>query len=339
MQVFYSIISAFFAALFKSKRKLVLENMALRQQLVIQQRSIKRPEINKSDRLFWIWLSRIWDNWKSALIIVTPATVAGWHRKGFKYYGAQKSQKVGRPAIDWPLIKLIRRLQNENPLWSAQRIQGELVKLGFDVCDNTVAKYMRQPKPDADKRQRWRTFLKSHAPHIAGIDFLVVRTLFFKAIYVFVAISHDRRKILHFGVNSRPHSQWAIQQLRETFAFDEITKYVIRDNDAIFSEDFKSHIRRFSMKDTPTAPGSPWQNPVCERVIGTLRRECLDHMIILNEKHLNSILSAFVEYYNNSRTHMSLNKDSPVNRPAQTKGRIVKTPVLGGLHHTYRRVA
>ncbi len=204
--------------------------------------------------------------------------------------------------------------------------------MGFDVCDNTVAKYMCKPKPDADKRQRWGTFLINHAPHITGIDFLVVRTLFFKAIYVFVAISHDRRKILHFGVTSKPHAQWAIQQLRETFTFDGTTKYVIRDNAAIFSEDFKNHIKRFGMKDTPTAPGSPWQNPICERVIGTLRRECLDHMIILNEKHLRAVLDEFVEYYNESRTHMSLNKDSPVHRAVQDKGMIVSHPVLGGLN-------
>lgn len=339
MQVFYSIIGAFLATLFTSRRKLVLENMALRQQLVIQQRSIKRPQINNSDRLFWTWLSKIWDNWKSSLIIVKPETVVHWHRKGFKYYWHRKSRKPGRPVINWKLIKLIRRLQKENPVWSAQRIQGELAKLGFDACDNTVAKYMRQPKPDPDKRQQWGTFLKNHAPHIACIDFLVVRTLFFKAIYVFVAISHDRRKILHFGISSRPHSQWAIQQLRETFAFDETTKYIIRDNDAIFSEDFKCHIRRFGLTDTPTAFRSPWQNPYCERVIGTLRRECLDHVIVLNEKHLMNILNEYVEYYNTSRTHMSLGKDPPIPRARQTKGKIVSRSVLGGLHHIYKRVA
>ena len=209
-------------AMFKSRRQLVLENMALRQQLAIQQRSIKCPKINNSDRLFWIWLSRIWNNWKSALIVVKPETVVHWHRKGFKYYWRWKSRRIGRPSINWKLIKLIRKLQNENPLWSAQRIQGELAKLGFSACDNTVAKYMRKPKAGPDQRQRWLTFLKNHAPHITGIDFLVVRTLFFKAIYVFIAISHDRRKILHLGVISQPNSQWAIQQLRETFAFNEI---------------------------------------------------------------------------------------------------------------------
>jgi transposase InsO family protein len=320
--------------LFRNKRDIVLENLALRQQLAIQQRSFKCPKINNSDRLFWIWLSRIWDHWKSALMIVKPETVVHWHRKGFKYYWRRKSKRVGRPSINWKLIKLIRRLQKENPLWSAQRIQGELAKLGFDVCDNTVAKYMRKPKPDADKRQRWGTFLKNHAPHIAGIDFFVIQTLFFKAIYVFIAISHDRRRILHFAVSPKPHSQWAIQQLRETFAFDETTKYVIRDNDKIFSHDFKKTIKRFGLKDTPTAPRSPWQNPFCERVIGTLRRECLDHMIIISEKHLYYVLHEYIfEYYNLSRTHMSLGKDSPVHRFAQTVGKIKAKPILGGLHH------
>jgi transposase InsO family protein len=326
--------------IFRSKHDIVLENLALRQQLAVQQRSIKRPKIKNTDRIFWTWLSRIWNDWRSSLIIVKPPTVIGWHKKGFKLYWKRKSRRVGRPTIDWELIQLIRQLQKENPTWSAQRIQGELAKLGVSVCDNTVAKYMRKPKTDPEKRQRWLTFLHNSIKHIVGIDFAVVRTISFKAIYVFVAISHDRRKILHFAVSSKPHSQWAIQQLRETFAFDETTKYVIRDNDKIFSEDFKKQIKTFGLKDTPTAPRSPWQNPICERVIGTLRRECLDHMIILNEKHLYNVLHEYIfEYYNVSRTHMSLDKDSPVHRPTQTNGRIISKPILGGLHHVYSRVA
>ncbi len=279
-------------------------------------------------------------NWKSALVVVKASTLIGWHRKGFKFYWKRKSRRVGRPNIDWELIKLIRKLQRENPTWTAQRIQGELVKLGLDVSDNTVAKYMRKSKSDDGKRQRWLTFLRNHAKHIVGIDFLVARTIFFKSIHVFVAISHDRRKILHFALTANPHSQWAIQQLRETFAFDETTKYVIRDNDGIYSNEFKQTIKRFGLKDTPTAPRSPWQNPFAERVIGTLRRECLDHMIILNEKHLYNILHEYIfEYYNVSRTHMSLEKDSPEHRPIQKDGKIVSKPILGGLHHVYSRVA
>ena len=335
------LFAEFLRLIFRSKQDIVLENLALRQRLAVQQRSIKRSKIKNTDRIFWVWLARIWSDWKSSLIIVKPSTVIGWDKRGFKAFWRWKSRRVGRPTIDWELIKLIRKLQKENILWSAQRIQGELKKLGIDVCDNTVAKYMSKNKDgDNSKQQRWLTFLSNHAKYIVGIDFLVVRTVFFKPAYVFVAISHDRRKIRHFSVTSTPHSQWAIQQLHETFAFDEVTKYVIRDNDKIFSDDFKAHIRNFGLEDTPTAPRSPWQNPIPERVIGTLRRECLDHMIILNEKHLHSVLNEYInEYYNVSRTHMSLVKDSPEHRPTQKEGKIVSKPILGGLHHVYSRVA
>ena len=312
----------------------------LRQQLNIYKRKNKRPKIENIDRIILVWLSKIFAKWKSALIIVKASTLLSWRRKGFKLYWKRKSRRVGRPNIDWQLIKLIRKMQKENPLWSAQRIQGELGKLGFSVCDNTVAKYMRKPKTDPEKMQRWLTFFRNHAPYIVGIDLAVVRTISFKALYVFIAISHDKRRILHFSVSSKPHSQWAIQQLRETFAFDETTKYVIRDNDGIYSNEFKQTIRKFGLKDTPTAPRSPWQNPVCERVIGTLRRECLDHVIILNERHLHDVLHEYIfEYYNVARTHMSIDKDSPVHRPAQGTGKIVSKPILGGLHHIYSRVA
>jgi len=270
--------------MFRGKHDIVLENLALRQQLVVQQRSIIRSKIKNTDRIFWIWLSRIWNDWRSSLIIVKAPTVIGWHKKGFKSYWKRKSRRVGRPTIDWELIKFIRMLQKENVTWSAQRIQGELKKLGYDVCDNTVAKYMTKVKDgDNSKQQQWLTFLKNHAKYIVGIDFVVVRTVFFKAIYVFVAISHDRRKILHFAVTA---------------------------------------------------------NPLAERVLGTIRRECLDHMIILNEKHLHSVLDEYInDYYNVSRTHMSLEKDSPEHRPIQKDGKIVSKPILGGLHHVYSRVA
>lgn len=329
-----------FRLLFKAKRQLILENIMLRQQLNIYKRKDKRPKLENIDRIILVWISKFFSKWRAALVVAKASTLIGWQKKGFKLYWKWKSRRVGRPNIDWELIKLIRRMQKENPLWSAQRIQGELAKLGFSVCDNTVAKYMRKQKTDPEKTQRWLTFLRNHAKYTVGIDFLVVRTIFFKVIYVFIAISHDRCKILHFGISSKPHSQWVIQQLRETFAFDETTKYVIRDNDKIFSEDFKKAIKRFGLKDKPTAFRSPWQNPFCERVVGTFRRDCLDHMIILNEKHLHDILHEYIfEYYNVSRTHMSLEKDSPIHRPAQTEGKIVSKPILGGLHHVYSRVA
>ncbi len=165
---------------------MILENLVLRQQLAVQQRSIKRPKVKNTDRIFWVWLSRIWNDWSSSLIIVKPPTVISWHKKGFKLYWKRKSRRVGRPNIDWELIKLIRKLQKENSTWTAQRIQGELVKLGLDVSDNTVAKYMRKSKSDVGKRQRWLTFLRNHAKHIVGIDFLVARTIFFKSIHMYL---------------------------------------------------------------------------------------------------------------------------------------------------------
>jgi putative transposase len=334
------LIFEYFRQLFTTKQGLILENLMLRQQLNIYKRKNKRPKLENIDRIILVWISRIFNDWKSALIVAQVSTLIGWHKKGFKLYWKRKSRRVGRPHINWELIKLIRRMQKENPLWSAQRIQGELTILGYSVCDNTVAKYMRKPKTDPGKIQRWLTFLRNHAKYTVGIDFLVVRTISFKALYVFIAISHDRRRIRHFAVTANPHSQWAIQQLRETFAFDETTKYVIRDNDGIYSHEFKQTIRRFGLKDKPTAPRSPWQNPICERVIGTLRRECLDHMIILNEKHLSDILHEYIfEYYNVSRTHMSLGKDSPEHRPIQKNGKIVCKSILGGLHHVYSRAA
>jgi len=334
------LIFEYFRQLFTPKQGLILENLMLRQQLTIYKRKNKRPKLENIDRIILVWISRLFNDWKSALVVAQASTLIGWYKKGFTLYWQRKSRRVGRPNIDWELIKLIRRMQKENPLWSAQRIQGELGKLGFTVCENTVAKYMRKAKTDPKKVQRWLTFLRNHAKYTVGIDFAVVRTISFKAIYVFIAISHDRRQIRHFAVSSKPHSQWAIQQLRETFAFDETTKYVIRDNDKIFNEDFKTYIDNFGLIDTPTAPRSPWQNPFAERVIGTLRRECLDHMIILNEKHLYNVLHEYIfDYYNVSRTHMSLKKDSPNHRPVQSKGKIVSRPILGGLHHVYSRAA
>jgi len=179
----------------------------LRQQLNIYKRKNKRPKFKNIDRIILVLISRVFSKWKSALVIVKASTLTSWHRKGFKYYWSRKSRRVGRPNIDWQLIKLIRKMQKENPIWSAQRIQGELAKLGFSVCDNTVAKYMRKPKTDPEKIRRWLTFLRNHAPYIVGIDLAVVRTISFKALYVFIAISHDKRRILHFGVSSKPHSQ------------------------------------------------------------------------------------------------------------------------------------
>ena len=201
------LILEFLKLQFKTRQGLMLENLILRQQLNIYKRNNKTPKLENIDRIILVWVSKIFSKWKSALVVVKVSTLIGWHKKGFKLYWKRKSRRVGRPNIDWELIKLIRKLQRENPTWTAQRIQGELAKLGLDVCDNTVAKYMRKQKSDDGKRQQWLTFLHNHTKHIIGIDFLVARTIFFKSIHVFIAISHDRRKIIHFAASSNPHSQ------------------------------------------------------------------------------------------------------------------------------------
>ncbi|MBI9019114.1 MAG: integrase [Phycisphaerae bacterium] len=260
MKTIILLIFQFVKLSFQTRLVLVAENIMLRQQLNIYARKDKKPRLKNIDRIILVWLSKIFPKWKSCLRVAKPATLIGWQKKGFKLFWRWKCRKAGRPCIDWELIKLIRKLQKENPIWSAQRIQGELTKLGFSVCDNTVAKYIKKPKGTPEQRQRWKSFLHNHSPQIIGIDFLVVRTILFKAIYVYIAISHDRRKILHFGVTSKPSSQWAIQQLRETLAFDETTKYIIRDNDKIYSDEFKDYItNKLKLEDTPTTPGSPWQ--------------------------------------------------------------------------------
>ena len=335
---FTKLIIATFFKLFSRKADLIAENISLRQQLGIYKRKHKRIPIKNSDRIFWIFISKIWLKWKSALVIVKPETVCRWHRNLFKVYWRWKSRgKPGRPKIDKELQQLIRRIQLENPTWSSQRIHGELLKLSFDVSERTVAKYMfRIHKPPS---QSWKNFLSNHATKIAAIDFFTVITINFKILYVFVAIEHGRRKILHFNVASKPGSFWAAQQLRETFGWDSPVKYVIRDNDGIYGDVFKQQLKKLGLEDTPTAPHSPWQSPICERVIGTLRRECLNHMIILNENHLRRVLEEFIDYYNSSRTHMSLNKDSPRGRAVQASGKIVSTSILGGLHHEYKRVS
>jgi transposase InsO family protein len=324
-------------ALFIRRKNLVLENILLRHQLLIYQRSIKRPKIRPIDRILLVWMSRLYAEWKKAMSVAKPETLIRWHRQGFKLYWRWLCGKPGHPEIDKELRNFIRQMQANNPRWSAQRIHGELIRLGYTVSERTIAKYMRKLKKPPS--QGWRTFLKNHAGQIIAIDFFTVPSVVFKVFYVFIALSHDRRKILHFNVTDKANAFWAVQQVREATAFNENTKYIIRDNDGVYGDIFKEQIPNLGLEDTPTAKASPWQNAYCERVIGTIRRECLDHMIIFNERHLYKVLTEYIEYYNSSRTHMSLNKDSPHGRAIQTEGRITAIPVLGGLHHKYKRVS
>jgi len=339
-----NIIRAFFLVLrnlFRCRGDLILENLALRQQLLVQQRTLKRPKLQNGDRRFRAWLSRVWPDWKSALILVQPETVVKWHRQRFKLYWRRKSEAgtVGRPKISQEIRDPIRQMSRENRTWGAPRIQSELKLLGFEVADSTVAKYMAKPRKPPSRT--WRTFLTNHAKQIAAIDFFTVPTVRFQVLYCFIALRHDRRKIIHFNVTHHPTACWTAHQITTAFPYDSKPKYTIRDRDRIYGKAFSDRMKTMDIDEVLIAPISPWQNPFAERVIGSIRRECLDHFSIFNERHLYQVLGAYVEYYNNARTHLSLDRNAPAPRTPElpSQGKVVSIPQIGGLHHQYKRVA
>ena len=332
--------TAFFAS-FRSRAALQLEILALRHQLGVLQRSVKRPKLTPADRLLWAWLCAVWNDWQSGVFIVKVSTVIGWHRKGFRLFWAWKIRhgKPGRPAVPKEVRQLIRTMSRENPLWGAPRIHGELLKLGIDIGETSVSKYLvRRHKPPS---QTWRTFLNNHVKSLVSVDFFRVPTIRFQVLYVFVVLAHERRRILHFGVTACPTAEWTAQQLREAFPWETAPRYLLRDRDQIFGADFVKQVKAMGIKQVLGAPRSPWQRAYVERVIGTLRRECLDHVIVFHEADLSRHLRRFADHYHRSRTHLSLEKDTPESRPVQGReaGRIVAIPEVGGLHHRYERRA
>jgi transposase InsO family protein len=317
------------------------ENLALRQQVAVFKQSVKRPRLRPRDRVFWVWLSRLWPNWRSALAIVQPETVIKWQRQGFRLYWRWKSRagKPGRPPIEREIRDLIRRMSRENPTWGAPRILSELLLLGYDVAEATVAKYMvRRRKPPS---QTWRTFLANHVPDIAGCDFFIVPTVTFRVLYVFIALRHDRRRIVHFRVTANPYAEWTAQQIVDAFPYEEAPRFLIRDRDGIYGDYFKDRMKSMGIEEVLIARSSPWQNPYCERVIGSIRRECLGHVIVLDERHLQRILTDYFGYYHYSRPHLSLDRNSPTPRDVEPplQGEVISIPMVGGLHHRYSRAA
>ena len=333
-------IWVFVRAFFASRADLAVENMAFRHQLAVLQRSAKHLKLRKRDRIFWAWLLRLWSGWRSALLIVQPETVVRWHRQGFKLYWRWKSRKKpGRPKVDREVRNLIRRMSGENPTWGSPMILSELLLLGHDAAESTVAKYMvRQPKPPS---QNWRTFLANHVGQIAAIDFFTVPTITFRVLYVFLVLRHERRRLVHFNVTTNPTAQWAAQQILGAFPFEEAPRFLLRDRDSIYGEYFRDRVQHMGIEEVLIAPRAPWQNPYAERVIGSIRRECLDHVIVLNENHLHRILVEYFEYYHEARAHLSLKRNSPIPRSVQPvgQGRVVAKAYLGGLHHCYTRAA
>ena len=340
MSLVFALLGALRASL-RTRTDLALENLALRQQLVLLRRRSKRPQFGRRDRLFWVWLSRRWAGWREALHVVRPETVIRWHRQGFRAFWTWKScrRRVGRPQVSSELADLVRTMALANPLWGSPRIHGELLKLGLEVSQRMVARLMpNRPKPPS---QTWRTFLQNHLGDLVSVDFFVVPTATFRVLYVFVVLLHHRRQVVHFNVTDSPTAAWTAQQIVEAFPDDSAPRYLLRDRDGIYGGEFRQRVKGMGSAEVLTALRSPWQNPFAERVIGTIRRELLDHVIVLNEGHLRRRVRAYLRYYHRSRTHLALAKDAPEPRAVESPahGRIVALPLLGGLHHRYVRSA
>ncbi len=334
------ILRTIFSAL-RSHRALALENLALRHQLEVLGRNAKRPRLTNQDRTLWIILSRLWPDWRKPLALVQPETVIRWHRRGFRLYWKWKSRPrwPGRRRVPEEVRDLIRKMSRANPLWGAPRIHGELRKLGIEVSQATVSKYMvHHLKPPS---QSWRTFLKNHARDIVSVDFFTVPTASFRVLFVFLIMSNNRRRIVHFNVTESPTAAWTGQQIVEAFPWDTAPKYLLRDRDGKFGGAFIHRVESMGIEQVLIAAHSPWQNPYVERLIGSIRRECLDHTIIFNEKHLRRVLKQYFRYYHECRTHLGLEKDCPEPRLVESadSGRIQSEPMVGGLHYRYYRQA
>jgi transposase InsO family protein len=334
------VVTILLRLLLQSRAGLAAENLALRQQVAVLQRSVKRPRLHRRDRVFWVWLSRLWQGWRSSLIVVQPETVLRWHREGFRLYWRWKSRsRCGRPKLNAEIRALIRRMSRDNPTWGRRRIRSELHLLGYEVAELTVAKYMvRGRKPPS---QGWRVFLKNHAREIAAIDFFTVPTVNFRILICFLVLRHHRRTVVHFNVTRHPTQRWTAQQIVEAFPYDTAPRYLLRDRDRIYGPYFANRVRGMGIEEVLIAPRSPWQNPFIERLIGSIRRECLDHILVINEAHLLRVLREYFAYYHDSRPHQSLDGNAPRPREIEppSQGQIIAEPQVGGLHHRYRRAA
>src|SRR5437667_2808436 len=279
-----------FRSAVRTRRELALENLALRQQLAVWKARQPRPRLTEMDRIFWIVLSRLWKNWRSALQAVRPETVVRWHRRGFRLYWAWKSRRRwGRPAIGRDLRDLIRQMSRANPLWGAPRIHGELLKLGLTVSQATVSKYMIRPRRPPS--QAWRTFLKNHAKDLIALDLFTVPTATFRVLFVLVILTHSRRRLAHFNVTAHPTAEWTARQLTAACALEDGPRYLIRNRDQVYGERFSHQARMLDIQEAVIAPRSPWQNAYAKRVIGSIRRECLDHVVVIAEWHLRRIIT------------------------------------------------
>jgi transposase InsO family protein len=326
----------FAATSVKTRMHLQLEIAALQHQLSLYMRREQRARITAADRILWCLLAKLWSRWRVALYFVQSRTVIAWQSRRFRDYWRGLSQSnSGRPPISPELRSLIRRMWAANPTWGSPKIVAELAKLGIEVVKSTVEKY--RPLVCKPQSPTWKTFLNQHVRELVSIDFFVVPTMTFRVLFVLVVLSHDRRRVVHFNVTEHPTARWTVQQLVEAFPFDTAPRYLIRDGDGIFGREVTRRIESLGMEEIVTAPASPWQNAYVERVIGTLRRELLDHVIVLNERHLKKLLSSYLSYYHRWRTHRSLDQDAPNGRAIKKAdpGNVTEISVVDGLHHVY----
>ena len=342
MLLVLNIMLRLWSSVARDRRELVLENIALRHQIEVLTRTKRRPPLQLGDRVLWMSLSRSWTAWRTHLAVVQPDTVVRWHRAGWRRYWSWRSrpERRGRPRIDSAIVAEIRRMTEENPRWGHMRVFGELRKLGFHVSLQTVRRYRkdipRSPSPG------WKTFIENHRSEIWASDFFTVHTLWFRTLYVFFFIAHDRRTVMHVNVTRHPTSAWVWRQLINATPWGSGPRYLIRDRDRCYGGDFVARARSIGIGTVLTPIATPQANAVAERLVGTFRRECLDHMIVINERHLRRVLREFVRHYNAARPHRTLELEvpEPAKRlPIELRGPVVSRPVLGGLIHEYERKA
>src|SRR5712691_5185701 len=315
-----SLIWSALVLLFRSRASLAAEILVLRHQInILRRHSPKRQTFSAMDRLIFAGLYRLAPTVLNALAVLKPDTVIKWYRAGFRSYWRWRSRRRGgRPTLPTEIRKLIREMSIANPLWGAPRIHGELLKLGIDTG--------------------WKTFLHNHADGIAAMDLFVVPTISFRLLYGLLIVGHGRRQIVRLGVKAHPPAEWIANQITEACGWEQAPRYLIRDRDGAYGEVFIRRLRSMGIRDRPTSPRSPWQNGYAERLIGSIRRECVDHIIVFSERHLRRLLLSYMKYYNGARTHLSLEKDAPVSRAVDRAGHILCRPTLGGLHHQYARI-
>jgi len=329
--------------LFYTRRTLLLENLALRQQLAVFKRKRPQPRLAVFDKVLWVLARRFWFGWRQSLIIVTPETVVRWHRAGFQLYWkliSKVRKPLGRRSTSREVRELIFRMVAENPTWGAPRIHGELLMLGFDISERTISRWMKRAPRDPEPANRWLAFLRNHREAIAAMDFFTIPTITFGVLYCFFVIAHGRRRILHLNVTKHPTSLWVVQQLREAFPFESTPRFLLFDRDGKYGVEVPRAVRSLTITPIRTSFESPWQNGVAERWVESCRRDLLDHIIAVNERHLKRLLSEYVRYYREDRTHLGLGKETPGCRNRSVaSGRILSHERLGGMHHRYDQAA